>query len=248
MVVGLAATGMAQGSDISQVGRDVVERHKDSLVTVRTLIRQTVGGRTGESRTETAGTIVDETGLTVISLSAIDPSAIVKQMYAGRLPPGQEVSAEVADIQMVLADQTEVNAEVVIRDSDLDLAVIRPTEKIKGPVRPVDLGGKTKAQLLDEVIVVTRLGQVANRMVGASVVHIGAVVEKPRLFYILGETTQFANLGALVFTATGEFLGMLVVRTGPADVSGGRGSMLGIVIPAASIKENVDQAKEAPKK
>lgn len=230
---------------IAKVGRDIREKYNSSIVTVKTAMKQTMGGRTGESRSENGGVVVNAEGLTVISLSAIDPSLLLKQMYAGRIPAGTDLSAEVTDIKIVLADQSEVSAEVVIRDPDLDIAVIRPTAKLSTPVTPVDISGNAKPDLLDEVIVAKRLDQKADNALGLSVVHIGAVVKKPRLFYVLGETTPMSGLGSPVFTADGVFLGVIVVRTGVSDDSINR-APLGIVIPAANIRDNVEQAKEAP--
>jgi hypothetical protein len=241
----LAAPADLATADTAATGRELATRYDSSIVTVKTVVQQTMGSRKGESRNTTGGLIVDKTGITMISLSAIDPSSLLKQMYAGRLPEGTDLSAEVTDIKIVLGDQTEVDAEVVIRDPDLDIAIIRPKAAFTAAVTPLDISGKVKADLLDQVIVAKRLDQKADNVLGISVAHIGAVVKKPRLFYVIAETTPMANLGSPVFTADGTLLGVIVMRTGASDTGGDRGVM-GIVIPTANIRDNVDQAKEVP--
>jgi hypothetical protein len=242
----LAATAATNAdADIGATGKSVTEKVGGSIVAVKTVIKQSVGGRTGETRSTTNGIIVSKDGLTMISLSAIDPSSLLKQMYAGRIPPGTEMSAEVTDIKIVLTDQTELTAEIVLRDPDLDIAVIRPSVPFTATVTPIDIAADAKVDVLDRVIVARRLDQKADNAIGLSVVHIGAVVRKPRLFYVLGENPAMAGLGSPVFTATGQFLGLMVMRTAAADAGADRGVLL-VIIPAAYIRDNAEQAKEVP--
>jgi S1-C subfamily serine protease len=245
LALALVAPAAHAGSDPAATGRDLAARYDSSIVTVKTVVQQTMGARKGESRNTTGGVIVDKTGMTMISLSSIDPSALLKQMYAGRIPEGTDLTAEVTDIKIVLGDQTEVDAEVVLRDPDLDIAIIRPSSAFTATVTPIDISGNAKADILDKVIVAKRLDQKADNALGVAVVQIGAVVKKPRLFYLIGDSTPMANLGSPVFTTGGALLGVMVMRTGASDAGGDRG-VLGIVIPAANIRDNVDQAREIP--
>jgi hypothetical protein len=140
---------------------------------VKLAIKQSVsmGGRENksESKTETTGTVIDPSGLTVVSLATTDPSSTVKDAYARAIAArGGDMSqfkfdSELNDVKIVLADGTEIPADVVLRDKDLDLAYLRPSDKQAKPLACLDLTKDAKAQVLDEVIVINRLNQAANR-------------------------------------------------------------------------------------
>src|SRR5437899_2682910 len=141
-----------------------------------------MGGRDqkSESKTDTTGTVIDPSGLTVVSLATTDPGSMVKDAYARAIAArGGDMSqfkfeSELSDVKIVLADGTEIPADVVLRDKDLDLAYLRPSDKPAKPVPFIDLKRDAKAQVLDEVIVVNRLSQTANRAPAISVGRIEA--------------------------------------------------------------------------
>src|ERR1700690_2334388 len=76
----------AEADDLAKSGRDILAKSQGAVVTVKLAIKQSVsmGGRENksESKTETTGTIVDPSGLTVVSLATTDPSSAVKDAYA----------------------------------------------------------------------------------------------------------------------------------------------------------------------
>ena len=75
------------------------------------------------------------------------------------------MESELSDVKIVLDDGTEVPAEVVLRDKDNDLAFIRPKTKPAAPMAALDLANSGKADILDQVISLTRLGSAAGRAV-----------------------------------------------------------------------------------
>src|SRR5208283_2305869 len=76
----------ARADDLAKSGRDILAKSQGAVVTVKLAIKQSVsmGGRENksESKTETTGTVVDPSGLTVVSLATTDPSSTVKDAYA----------------------------------------------------------------------------------------------------------------------------------------------------------------------
>jgi hypothetical protein len=162
--------------------------------------------------------------------------------------------SELTDVKIVLADGTEIPAEVVLRDKDLDLAYLRPSDKPAKALPFVDLARDGKAQLLDEVIVVNRLNQVANRAPAVSIGRIEAIVDKPRTFYVLGQAMWGYALGSPVFSLDGKLVGVLFLRIAKAPVEQSNGfifsnlsvfGMMPIILPASDIIDGAKQALEA---
>ena len=129
-------------------------KNQDALVTVKLVVNYNIsfGGQEQqkESKTEAMGTVIDPSGLTVISLTTIDPSALMKaQMRGGQRD--MKIDSEVKDAKIVLADNTEIPAQVVLRDKDLDVAYLRrPTSRPNRSLpsilpRPVNRNCSTKS-------------------------------------------------------------------------------------------------------
>ncbi len=252
----LTVTGVAFADDNATAGRKILAKYQDAVVTVRLMVGVNVSfnGRDqhNESKTGAIGTVIDPSGLTVISLSAIDPSEIVKnQLPAAQ--KGLKFDTEVKDVKIVLADETELPAEVVLRDKDLDLAYLRPSEKPSKPLVALDLTKSIKPQVLDEVVTLNRLGKVANRVVTVSLERVDALVTKPRLFYTMGVGGS-SGVGSPVFTLTGVPLGIILIRSVPTDNESSSKANFGqkdgftlIVVPTADILEDAKQALETKK-
>jgi hypothetical protein len=254
----------AQADEAAKSGRAILAKCQDAVVTVRLAIKQSmsVGGRDSksESKIETTGTMIDSSGLTVVSLTTTDPGNAVKEAYArsmaarGGDPSQLKYDSEVSDVKIVLADGTEIAADVVLRDKDLDLAYLRPSDKPAKPLSFVDLARDAKPQVLDEVVVVNRLTKAANRVPAISIGRIEALVDKPRTFYVLGEATWGYSLGAPVFSLDGKLVGILFLRSAKAQVDQTSGfmfsslsqwGMMPIVLPASDIVDGAKQALEA---
>ncbi len=260
LVIILAAVSGTCADDAAEAGRRVWREHQAAVLTVKLVLNQSLSysGRDqqSESKTETVGTVIDPSGLTVISLSAIDPSETMRSMLASRAR-GQsgdlQIDSQVKDARLVLADGTELAAEVVLRDKDLDVAFLRPVETPARPLPSLRLEADVKAQVLDQVICLNRLGQVANRTVAVSLERIDAVVERPRSFYLLGPGGS-SGIGSPVFTLAGQPLGIILMRHVATEGEGNVTSMfsgtpalgiLPIVVPAADILADVQQALES---
>jgi hypothetical protein len=136
----------------------------------------------------------------------------------------------------------------------LDLAYLRPSDKPAKPLASIDLTKDAKVQILDEVIVVNRLSQAANRAPAVSIGRIEGVIEKPRTFYLLGESMWGYSLGAPVFAVDGKLVGIVLLRS--AKTQGDQDSgfifsnlnqwgMMPVILPASDIVDGAKQALEA---
>ena len=239
----------SRADDFAAKGREIFKKHQHAVVTVQEVLKMSSGGtsRANETKQDLTGTVLDPSGLTVLALSACDPSEMVQRMmgedYARR------VDTEISDMRILLDDGTEVPAEIVLRDKDLDLAFIRPQTKPTSPMACVDLTKTSPAQVLDEVVTLNRLNSAAGRAYAASVERISAVIQKPRTFYIPDSTMTSTSLGSPAFAQDGNLVGVVVMRTissrGGASTRNYRDSMASIILPAEDIAKAAKQAPEA---
>jgi hypothetical protein len=238
----------ARGDDLAEKGRDIFKKHQHAVVTVQEVLKMSGGGaaRGSETKQDLTGTVLDPSGLTVLALSACDPSEMVQRMMGEEY--SRRVETEISDMKILLDDGTEVPAEIVLRDKDLDLAFIRPKTKPASPMAAVDLTKTAPAQVLDEVVTLNRLNSAAGRAYAASVERISAVIQKPRTFYIPDSTMTSTALGSPAFSYDGNLVGVVVMRT--VSSKGGanrnyRDSMASIILPAEDIAKAAKQAPEA---
>jgi S1-C subfamily serine protease len=189
----------------------------------------------------------------VLSLSATDPAGMIRSMVSDMSDEDMKFrfDTELSDVKILLEDGTELPAEVVLRDKDLDLAFIRPKTRPAGPMTAIDLSQSAQAQVLDQVIALNRLSKTAGRAYAVSVERISAVVQKPRLFYIPDSSMTTTTLGSPAFTLDGSVLGVFVLRSVDTNSGGGSGmfnfrpeGLTAIILPAADILKAAKQAPE----
>jgi len=248
----------AGAGELEDQGRAILERHQKAVVTVQLVVKQKLsmggmGAQEDESKSEATGFVIAPDGLTVLALSATDPTSLIENMMSGmgEMASRLKVDSDIADVKILLDDGTEIPAKVVLRDKDLDLAYVRPLEAPRAPLPAIDLGGAAEPAILEPVITLNRLGKVAGRTCAVSVERIQAIIRKPRTFYVPGKDPTHSGAGSPVFTADGKVVGMIAVRTIKTEGRGGLGAMfgggmaqgmIGVVVPAEDILEGAQQA------
>jgi hypothetical protein len=237
LLFGLAIV-TAPASEIAEKGREIFNKQQHAVVTVHVVLKLSSGsGASRESQQDITGTVVDPSGLTVLALSACDPTEMNR-----RLSPDYNIESEVTDVKILLDDGAELPAEIVLRDKDLDLAFIRPKTKPASPMTSVDLTKSGTALPLDDEISLNRLNKAASRAYAATAGNVAAVIQKPRTFYI-PDGMSSAAFGAPVFLLDGKILGIFVRRA----VGGGgssRDNITSIILPAEDILKGAKQAPE----
>jgi hypothetical protein len=260
IALGLAAglASFARAQDLTAKGREIFKKHQTSVITVELVIKSKFGSRGDgrESREEVTGTVIDPSGLTAVSLSSTDPTAMIQSIMGGFGGDDGEssklkIESEVSDVKLLTHDGSELPAEIVLRDKDLDLAFLRPKTKPAAPLPALDLSSNAKVDVLDQVIAINRLGKVAGRAYAASIERIHAVVQRPRLFYVPGSDTTSTGLGCPAFTLEGKLVGLFVMRS----IRSGGGGMgifsmqsppiMGILLPAEEVKKIAAQVPAA---
>jgi hypothetical protein len=248
LAICLAFAATARGDEAAAKGRQVMEKWSKAVVSLRMVVkmRMSTEGREMEEEqqaNEAKATVLDPSGLVVASLSDVDPSHLMQMSMAGE--SDFKMETELTDLKIRLDDGKEIPAKIVLRDKELDLVYVRPTEAPEAALPAVDFSAATQPGVLDEIIVLGRMGEAANLAPSASLDRILAVVEKPRTFYVPGLPTMMAGLGCPVFTLDGQAVGLVVVRSIPSEAGGyesRRGNTMAVVIPAADVTQGAGQA------
>jgi len=239
-------------ASVSEAGRALMEEKQETVVTLRLVIEESLSmpgssGESTETTSEARGAVISPKGLIVMSLSETDPSSVLEGM-GGMMGQDIRIDTELQDVTIIQPDGSEVDGRMVLRDPDFDLAFIEPAEAYEEDQKYIDLNTGAELELLDQVIILNRLGRIAGRNYAASVRRVESIVEHPRKFYVpsTGDGGSMA-LGSPVFNVDGEFVGILVLRSrgGGGGFAGAsmRDNILPIILPAADILEAAQQAE-----
>ncbi|NQX03125.1 trypsin-like peptidase domain-containing protein, partial [bacterium] len=195
-----------------------------------------------ERKLEMIGTVIGKDGLIVTPLSTLDVASTID----GRVVNGPQGPVKLSakgttkEVKILMPDGTEIAAKVVFKDTDLDLAFIRPEKPEAVKLTPVDTANSVPLEILQDVIVLGRLGKDLNREAVVMTHEVIAVVTKPRTFgKISGQ-----SLGMPAFNKDGKFLGIGINRFSPKGDSENQGPVpASVILPAADLMESAAQAK-----
>ena len=243
----LTALLTSAAPDLEAAARATAEQNGKAVVTVRLVLKLKTGGQEHEQKVEAPGVVIDPTGLTVASASSIDPSGAFRRMLDAQRQR-MNIESEVKEPVILLEDGTELEAAVVLKDTDLDLAFIRPRDaglKLSAVALKPRSG---TVPLLTRIYVLGRLSKLGNRALSVATGEVRAYVRGPAPYYVAdGESSAF--VGSLAYTADGVPLGVFVKRFATTiDTSGGRGSdsMMTVLRPVDKVLELAAQARTMP--
>jgi S1-C subfamily serine protease len=238
-------------TDETAAAKKICDQYKDAVVWISAVAKISISASDSktplnipdrEQKAEGLGTIIDASGMLVTALSNIDPTKLVSgREVAG--PGGSritiEASAILKEVKIILADGTEIPADVVLKDADLDLAFLRPkadAKEAKGVTFPaISLKDNGTAGLADQVVSLARADEILNRQPQVSRGQIITVTKKPREFLRVNNATQ----GAPTFTMEGKLVGIGINRANKDR------QVVTVVLPAADVLEIAEQAKTA---
>lgn len=239
LVLGL---GNAFGQDSRAKAREVFNKAKDSVVWVSVSLKVEASSSDGkslgakETKTQAVGTVIDPSGLTVVSLSVVDPASGL-QGRSINTPNGPitigEVKSEYSEVKITLPDGTEIPSQIVLKDLDLDLAFIRPEKETKF-ASFTTVGKNPDLKILDEIVCLFRMPKALDQTPVASLSEISGIINKPRLFYIGGRT-----LGGPVYATSGQFVGITVSYKSEVD---GNTQTAMVIAPAEDIAKGAKEA------
>ena len=231
--------------DLETTARATAEQNGKAVVTLRLVLKLKAGGQEHEQKTEVPGVIIEPSGLTVVTAASIDPSGALRRMVDAQR---QRVTfeSEVKETVILLEDGTELDAAVVLKDSDLDLAFVRPRDPgLKLPAITLKPRAGT-VPLLTRIFVLGRLGKLGSRALAVATGEVRASVRGPAPYYVTdGESSGY--VGSLAYTADGAPLGIFVRRfaTSVDSQAGGRGSetVMTVLRPVDKVLELAAQAR-----
>jgi hypothetical protein len=238
---------VAARAEENKPARQVFERYQNAIVHVNAVVKVGLGGAGNKVKVSVVGTVIDPSGLVVVSTAQLDFGMLLKNLVSSlgeTLPP---VQFELSDVKIRFPDASELTAKIVLRDDDLGLGFIAPGKPLdeakKAKLTALPLTDTVKPKVLDNVILLTRLGKGLNYEAAVYTSMISAVVTKPRTLYATGSP------GCPVFTAEGKLIGIAVVSPGGPSggvfglLSGAPGSAA-VTVPTNEVRRLADQAKE----
>ena len=241
ILIVLSAPLVLWGKKSEATWRKLLKDHANCVTWVSATVRVEVsaGGRSmppQEQKLEALGTIIAEDGLTVLSLSRVDPTATLLSRIR---TPGGSVNVNYTEVLLLMQDGTEVPAKLLLKDTDLDLAYVLPIKEKgekneKRTFSHVPRSSKNKDPLpLDEVVSLGKLGRNLYRQSTLRKGWVNAVIEKPRKYFVIENTAP----GTPVFDREANWLGIVVYK-----MDRGQPSSI-VTLPAEDIDEIAEQVR-----
>lgn len=223
----------------------LAKTHQDSTLFISAVvsIEVTAGSnptQKEERKIEVLGTVLSAEGLLVTPLSTLDLASNMdgRTVNTPNGPLTLQAKADIKEVKMIMPDGSEVAAKVVLKDADLDLAFIKP-EKSGAAFVAVDAKNSAPMSLLEDVIILGRMGKDLNRETMVMTGEIISIIKKPRLF---GKMTTNAT-GMPVFNAEGKFLGIGINRLSSKNTTEMNLTGNTVLLPAADLLESASQVK-----
>lgn len=257
-----ALLAKAASTELRESALKTMEANKDAIVWLSILstvsistdseapaqIKAALAGQEKEVKRETLGTVIDASGLIVTALGSMDQSSLVDGKTVNT-PAGVlklKASSEIKEIKVIIADGSEIPAELVLKDEDLGLAFIKvrmDSDEAKGiKLSAIDLSASRKGELLEDCINLARTEESLNRVPSMATAEISAITTTPRTFYQVPSN----SVGNPVYLADGRLLGISVIRNPKGgNVNEGRSQLSSIVLPASDVAKIAEQAKLA---
>jgi len=236
------ATGQAQGG-ITEKAISIQKEKQDAVIWVEGVLKLQISsqGQTQnrEQKVETLGTVIGASGLTVVPSSALNPTGMLTQMMRGS---GMSMDGQLSDVKLRMADGSEVEADVVLKDDDLDIAFLSPSTSEGLPkFAYVDISKDVAPELLDQIVMIGRMPKFMNREPSVQLGRIISIVDKPRTFYCID---NLSSMGIPAYSQDGELIGISVLKKPrKLDFSAGQNAgMTPVILPAEDIRDIASQA------
>lgn len=226
---------------------DLIKAHAPALVTVKFILKSE---GMGDTESEIPGLVIDGSGLVLVSSSEI--GGIPPQfaaMMGGRAPTP-------TDIKVLVGDDTQgVEAKLIARDSELDLAWIRVDKAPETPWTALDFAKGAEPALGDTMLALFRSGKFFDRAPKVIRTTLSGETRKPRHLLFPSGMDLFQRQCTAIFDASGKLVGVTtVIFPDPEEMEsmqrgGGMNDMLaGTILPAKEIAAATTRALESAAK
>lgn len=250
LLVGAAALALLAGSMLASPAlastttvaaspaKSIIEKNNAALVHVKFVLKLEGMGQDRELPEEVGGIMIEDSGLVLVSnLQTGGMAALMGSNGMSATP--REIKVLVGD------DQEGVDATLIARDSEADLAWVKITDSKGKKFDVIDFSKGVSPDVGDEVLFLGKKGKFFDRVPFVQFQRIEAIAKKPRHLF-LAETQAY---GSPVFNGEGAPVGVVIFQTpnreeaeGSTDASD-RGGLA--ILPAADIMSATVRAKEA---
>jgi hypothetical protein len=248
-------------SEVEAACQKLVKDQTSALVTVKFVLKVKMGGPFGsmgdqENEEEAGGVMIEPSGLVLVSNTQLGGFAGMMRRFMGSM--AGEISAIPTDLKVLVGDDTEgVEAELLARDTELDLAWVKIKEPGDKRFAAADLSKSAKPRLGQKLLVLSRMGKYFDRTPLVRETRIAGFASKPRELYVLSGA---GGLGLPVYTADGQLVGVTIVQMPEAldaaanpfamlgQASELESSMGGLILPAEEVLKATKRAQETAAK
>jgi hypothetical protein len=188
-------------ADDGEIYGKLVKERGDAIVTIKYILKE----EDNEAEEEVQGVMIEESGLVLTSNYFMGgfPESI-KQMMGGNRKP-LEIKV------MISGDQEGLDATLIARDSELDLAWLQITNKDNKKFAFVDINKPVDAVMGDRVLTIERLSKSNDHAHIVNESRIRSLITKPRKLAIPGSELG-TSIGMPVFNGKGEYIGMSTLQ------------------------------------
>jgi S1-C subfamily serine protease len=210
-----------------------------AIVTVKFVLKVKSTWGESDNEQEASGVMIEPHGLVLCSNTMLGGYSVWARHAGGTSTP--------TDIKVLVGDDTEgLEAELIARDSELDLTWVRIKDPRDKEFTCVDLNASAAARIGERLYSVSRLGRYFDRVPFVSEGRVGGITSKPRRLYIPSDGA--GALGLPVYNAAGNVIGVLVSQMPEPDEMEGAGSSWyyssAMILPAPEVLKATRRAKE----
>ena len=201
-------------TNTTKVWRNLLKQNSDCVTWVSFTMRIEVSanGRSmppQEQKVEALGTVIANDGLTVLSLSTVDPRS---KIFARLRSNSASVQVNYTEVFILKPDGTEIPAKMLLKDADLDLAFVLPINSSDNsknfPIFCEHSSAPIQLNVLDEVVSIGKLGKNLYRQSTLRKGWVNALIEKPRKYFVIENISP----GTPVFDKKGSWVGVAVYK------------------------------------
>lgn len=250
MLLSGASARADEGGDYQKL----LDSHQNAFVTIKFVLKMKMGGMFGggdnESEQEVTGVMIDPKGTVLCSNTSLGGIA---GMIGRMSSMFGDMQATPTDIKVLIGDDTDgVEAELMARDSELDLAWVQIKKPADKPYAAIDMSKSLKPKLGGKILAINKLGKYYGRAATVSAGRIAGMCKKPRELFI---PSGGSNMGLPVFAEGGEIIGIAVMQMPEADGSDNPMAMMsmlgdlqsaasGFILPAEEVVKATARARE----
>ncbi len=211
------------------------------VVSIKFVLKMEFGGfGDGENEQEVQGLMVDPTGLVLVSNTQFGGFLGMMQQFSGG--SNLHASMKPEKIRVLVGEDTVgVEAKLIARDTELDLAWVRIDQPPAQPYDALDLSASVEARVGQLLFTVAHADRFFDRTPVVAELRIAGVARKPRPLLLpggggAGGGGMFGGGGGgAVYTAEGRPVGVMVMQMpSREDGDGGRNDMWGMLFSGGS--------------